>query len=192
MAVFIHERALVETTEIGDGTRIWAFAHVLPGATIGRNCNLGDHCYVESGVTLGDNVTVKNGVAIWQHVHVADNVFLGPNVVLTNDRFPRSRDPAWQPQPTWIEEGVTVGANATVVCGVRLGSRCMVAAGSVVTRDVPAHALVRGNPARRHGWVCWCGPPLAPGSAPEATCSRCGRTYAVSDSGVTEIGPHAE
>jgi acetyltransferase-like isoleucine patch superfamily enzyme len=176
---------LVETDRIGAGTRIWAFAHVMPDVTIGRDCNIGDHAFIESHVTLADNVTVKNGVSIWSHVHIADNVFLGPNVVLTNDRFPRSRDPDWRPEITRLEEGATVGANATILCGIRLGRRCLVGAGSVVTRDVAPHALVVGNPARRRGWVCYCAQPLKP-LAGVATCARCSRVYAVAGTGVTE------
>jgi UDP-2-acetamido-3-amino-2,3-dideoxy-glucuronate N-acetyltransferase len=183
---FIHEQALVETDCIGEGTRIWAFAHVMANVTLGRNCNIGDHAFIESQVRLADNVTVKNGVSVWRHVNIADNVFLGPNVVLTNDRFPRSRDPDWQPEETWLEEGVTVGANATILCGIRLGRRCLVGAGSVVTRDVLPHALVAGNPARRHGWVCYCAQPLKPVGG-VAACARCGRVYAVADTGVTEL-----
>jgi acetyltransferase-like isoleucine patch superfamily enzyme len=182
----IHDRALVETDRIGEGTRIWAFAHIMPHVTIGRNCNIGDHVFIESHVTLGDNVTVKNGVAIWEHVRVEDNVFLGPNVVLTNDRSPRSRDPDWRPEETWLEEGVTIGANATLLCGVRLGRRCLVGAGAVVTRDVAPHALVTGNPARQRGWVCYCAQRLAPGAG-AATCARCGRIYQVSAEGVKEL-----
>ena len=113
-APFIHEKALVETDAIGEGTRIWAFAHVLKNVRIGSHCNIGDHAFIESGVTIGNNVTIKNGVCVWQHVHVGDNVFLGPNAVLTNDLTPRSRDANWIPVETWIEEGVTIGANATI------------------------------------------------------------------------------
>lgn len=173
---FIHERALVETERIGGDTRIWAFAHVMRDVTIGSNCNIGDHSFIESHVTIGDNVTVKNGVSIWEHVHIADNVFLGPNVALTNDRFPRSRAPEWDPEETWIEEGVTIGANATILCGLRLGRRCLVGAGAVVTRDVAPHALVSGNPAHQRGWVCYCGQRLLLPSV-AASCTRCGRTY---------------
>jgi UDP-2-acetamido-3-amino-2,3-dideoxy-glucuronate N-acetyltransferase len=183
---FIHERALVETDHIGEGTRIWAFAHVMRGVVVGRNCNIGDHVFIESHVTLADNVTVKNGVSIWEHVHVGENVFLGPNVVLTNDRFPRSRDSNWRPEETWLEEGVTVGANATILCGIRLGRRCLVGAGSVVTRDVPPHALVVGNPARQCAWVCHCAKRLEPVDG-AANCTGCGRAYAVCDTGVTEL-----
>lgn len=184
-APFIHEKALVETSNIGDGTRIWAFAHVQKNVVIGSNCNVGDHAFIENGVTIGDNVTIKNGVSLWEHVHVADNVFLGPNAVLTNDLTPRSRAAVWVPVDTWIEEGVTIGANATIVCGVRLGQRCLIGAGAVVTRDVRPHELVHGNPAKSRGWVCFCAQPLKAG--PVTTCERCGRKYEVGDNGVQEV-----
>ncbi len=181
---FVHERALVESDCIGDGTTIYAFAHVMAGAVIGRDCKLGDHVFVESGVRIGDRVTIKNGVSVWAHVDIADNVFLGPGVVLTNDRYPR-RDESWEPQATWIEEGVSVGANATILCGVRIGRRAVVGAGSVVTRDVPPHALMTGNPARRAGWACACGRPLR-GTSPLA-CPSCGARYSVSSVGVSRL-----
>jgi UDP-2-acetamido-3-amino-2,3-dideoxy-glucuronate N-acetyltransferase len=184
-ATFIHEKALVETGAIGEGTRVWAFAHVLKDVVIGSHCNIGDHAFIESGVSIGNNVTIKNGVCIWQHVHVADNVFFGPNAVLTNDLAPRSRDTDWTPVETWIEEGVTIGANATIVCGVRLGARCLIGAGAVVTHDVRPHELVYGNPARHGGWVCFCARSLKPD--PIATCERCGRKYKVEDTGVHEV-----
>ncbi len=139
-----HPTAVVETEAIGEGTRIWAFAHVLPGATIGRDCNIGDHCYVESGVRIGDRVTLKNGVAIWDGVTIGDGAFLGPSVALTNDLRPRSGARDWTLSPTRIEEGASVGANVTLLCGITVGAFSMVGAGSVVTRDVPRHALRRG------------------------------------------------
>lgn len=184
---FVHRLALVESDAIGTGTRIWAFAHVQKDVTIGSNCNIGDHCFVESHVTIGDNVTVKNGVSIWQHVRIADNVFLGPNVALTNDMFPRSRDPEWVPVVTEIEEGVTIGANATIVCGIRLGKRCFVGAGSVVTRDVAPHALVAGNPARQRGWVCHCARPLVPDEDGNSICARCSRQYGIAATGIVQL-----
>lgn len=184
---FIHETALVETAAIGEGTRIWAFAHVLKDSVIGSNCNIGDHAFIESGVRIGNNVTIKNGVCVWQHVHIADNVFLGPNAVLTNDLTPRSRDADWVPVETWIEEGVTVGANATIVCGVRLGKRCLVGAGAVVTHDVRPHELVYGNPARHGGWVCFCAQSLKPDLRQIAVCDRCRRKYTVAGTGVQEV-----
>lgn len=180
----VHPTALVESDWIGEGTVIYAFAHVMPGAVIGRDCKIGDHVFIESGVTLGDRVTVKNGVSIWEHVHIADGVFLGPDVVLTNDLYPRVGE-TWQPVETWIEESVTIGANATIVCGVRLGRRAFVGAGAVVLRDVPPHGLVVGNPARQQGWVCHCGRPLAVSGA-SGDCAGCGRKYDVTETSVIE------
>ena len=171
-AVFIHPKALVESRRVGAGTRVWAFAHILDGAVVGRDCNICDHVFIEAGAVLGDRVTVKNGVAVWAHVTVGDDVFLGPDAVLTNDRRPRSRA-AWQPAPIRIERGATVGANATIVGGVAIGACAFIGAGAVVTRDVPAHALVVGNPARRHGWVCVCARPLRLRGA-VARCPSCG------------------
>ena len=185
---FIHQNALVETDRIGEGTRIWAFAHVQAGVTIGKNCNIGDHAFIERGVTLGDNVTIKNGVCVWEYVHVGDNVFLGPNVVLTNDLTPRSRAADWIPVETQIGEGVSVGANATIVCGVRLGQRSLIGAGAVVTRDVHPYELVYGNPAIHRGWVCFCGTPLQRDTNKITNCQRCGRRYRINDAGVEEIG----
>ncbi|MFN2377032.1 MAG: acyltransferase [Candidatus Binatia bacterium] len=183
---FIHPRALVETDRLGPGTRVWAFAHVMPGAVLGANCNIGDHAFLESGVRLGDNVTVKNGVSIWQHVEIADNVFVGPNAVFTNDRFPRSRRPDWTPEATRVEEGVTIGANATILCGLTLGKFAFVGAGAVVTRDVAPHALVAGNPARRRGWVCACARPLQPDPEGKADCAHCDCRYTIDADGVRD------
>ena len=181
----IHPTALVESDRIGAGTVVWAFAHVMADAEIGRHCKIGDHVFIESGARLGDHVTVKNGVSIWKHVHVGDRVFLGPNAVLTNDLYPRSGADRWEPLDTWIEEGVTVGANATIVCGVRLGRYSMVGAGAVVTADVPPHALVVGNPARQQGWVCGCGRPLVE-TGTRMACVSCGRVYGLAGASVVE------
>lgn len=187
-APFVHPSALVETDRIGAGTRIWAFAHVMAGATIGANVNIGDHAFIEDGVRIGDNVTVKNGVSIWRHVEIADNVFVGPNAVFTNDLFPRSGRADWEARPTWVEEGATIGANATVLCGLRIGRLAFVAAGAVVTRDVPPHALVAGSPARRRGWVCACARPLAAGEGGRVRCTHCAREYLVGRDGVQSDG----
>lgn len=161
--VYIHEKALVETDRIGDGTRIWAFAHVMADVVIGEECNIGDHAFIESGVRIGTGVTIKNNALIWKGIHLADYVFIGPNVVFTNDLCPRSaRLPVKKEQglkesdwlvETYIEEGASIGANATIVAGVTLGKYCMVGAGSVVTKDVEPYALVVGNPARVVGRV---------------------------------------
>lgn len=173
-----HPTARVESKRVGAGTRIWAFAHVLAGAVIGRDCNIGDHCYIESKVEIGDAVTIKNGVAVWDGVTIERGVFLGPSVVLTNDRRPRSRA-AWEPAPTRIEEGATIGANATVLCGLTVGAFAFVGAGAVVTRDVPRHGLVYGNPARLRGYVCRCGHPLRRRGG-RATCTHCRLRFAAS------------
>jgi UDP-2-acetamido-3-amino-2,3-dideoxy-glucuronate N-acetyltransferase len=179
----VHSHALVESDDIGDGTVIYAFVHVMAGATIGRDCRLCDHVFVETGARIGDRVTIKNGVSVWEHVLVGNDVFIGPGVVLTNDLHPR-RGAAWQPTPTWIDDGATIGANATIVCGVRVGARSFVAAGAVVVKDVEPHALVMGNPAKRRGWVCHCGRRLP--SEPSATCGHCGHRFTISPTGPVE------
>jgi UDP-2-acetamido-3-amino-2,3-dideoxy-glucuronate N-acetyltransferase len=150
---FRHPAALVETDDIGAGTRVWAFAHVLPGAVVGQDCNICDHVFIESGASVGDRVTVKCGVQLWTGVHLGDDVFVGPNATFTNDPFPRSKDHGRPPSTTVVERGASIGANATILPGVRIGPNSMVGAGSVVTADVPANAIVIGNPARIAGYV---------------------------------------
>lgn len=149
---FIHPNAIVETSEIGEKTRIWAFVHILNGAKLGSNCNICDHCYIEYGVTLGNNVIVKCGTYLWEGVTIEDNVFIGPNVVFTNDIRPRSKQ-FISPLPTLIRKGASIGANSTILAGNTIGEYAMTGIGSVVTRSVPSHALVYGNPARIVGWV---------------------------------------
>jgi UDP-2-acetamido-3-amino-2,3-dideoxy-glucuronate N-acetyltransferase len=180
-SVFVHQLALCESDDVGPRTRIWAFAHVLPGARIGADCNLGDHVYVEGGAVLGDGVTVKNGVQLWAGVTVEDQAFLGPGAVFTNDATPRAAFPkgpkGWR--PTLVRRGATVGANATVLCGVSVGRWAMVGAGAVVTAAVPDHALVVGNPARQVGWACECGLTL-----PDTLACACGRSYRRTEGGL--------
>jgi acetyltransferase-like isoleucine patch superfamily enzyme/dTDP-4-dehydrorhamnose 3,5-epimerase-like enzyme len=146
--VFVHERALCETGSVGAGTRIWAFAHVLPGARIGRDCNICDGVFVEGDVLVGDRVTVKPGVQLWDGIEIEDDVFVGPNATFTNDPFPRSRQWRSEHPRTVLRQGSSIGANATVLPGVEVGTGAMVGAGAVVTDSVPPHAIVMGNPAR--------------------------------------------
>jgi len=153
MDFFVHPQALCESTQIGPRTRIWAFAHVLPGARIGADGNLCDGVFVENDVVVGDRVTVKCGVQLWDGVRLGDDVFVGPNATFTNDRFPRSRQyPAEFPK-TIVENGASIGANATILPGLTIGRGAMIGAGAVVTRSVPPNAIVVGNPARIVGYV---------------------------------------
>ena len=149
-----------ENVEIGDDTRIWHFVHVRRGARIGRACNIGKGVFIDEGARVGDGVKIQNFVSVYRGVEVADNAFLGPSVTLTNDLYPRAFSREWKVVPTIIEEGASIGANATIVCGVRIGRYSMVGAGTVVTRDVPPYGLVVGVPARLVGFVCKCGRPL--------------------------------
>jgi UDP-2-acetamido-3-amino-2,3-dideoxy-glucuronate N-acetyltransferase len=151
---FIHPQAIVEPgAQIGEGTRVWAFAHVLPGAKVGKNCNLCDHTFVENDVVIGDEVTIKCGVYLWDGMELHDRVFVGPNVAFTNDKYPRSRQYPEQFARTVVCRDASIGANATVLPGLRIGEKAMVGAGAVVTRDVPPNAIVTGNPARIVGYV---------------------------------------
>jgi len=152
MSIFIHPNAIVETSSIGENTRIWAFVHISDNVTIGENCNICDHCFIEKGVILGNEVTVKSGIYIWEGVTIEDNVFLGPNVVFTNDIRPRSKQ-FIEPVPTLIRKGASIGANSTILAGVKIGKYAMAGIGSVITKDIPNYALVYGNPAKIKGWV---------------------------------------
>lgn len=185
--VYVHPRGLCESAEVGSGTRIWAFAHVMKEARVGRDCNIGEGAFVESGAVLGDRVTVKNGVYVWDGVTAEDEVFLGPACVLTNVNKPRSRQGRNSPKKEWdktlIRQGATIGASAVLVAPVTVGQAAMVGAGSVVIRDVPDHGLVVGNPARRVGWVCSCGEKLDS----ELVCPACGGRYAEDPNGLKPI-----
>jgi UDP-2-acetamido-3-amino-2,3-dideoxy-glucuronate N-acetyltransferase len=185
--VYVHPKGINESDQVGAGTRIWAFAHVMKGAVIGEHCNIGECSFVEGGAVLGNHVTVKNGVSVWDRVTAEDYVFLGPNAVLTNDPFPRSHpDYKGHPEkwlPTLLREGAAVGANATIVCGHTLGRWCFVGAGAVVTRDVPSHGLVVGSPARLIGWVCRCGRRLPE----DLTCTECGRAFRKTEGGLVPV-----
>lgn len=172
----IHEKAICDSGDIGPGTRIWPFAHVLSGAKIGSDCNICESVFVENDVIVGDRVTIKCGVQLWDGVRLANDVFVGPNATFTNDRLPRSKKYQDDIQQTIVERGASIGANATILPGLRIGRSAMVAAGAVVTRDVPAHALVAGNPARIVRFVAQDGSPLPsrlPVGAETLTLPRC-------------------
>lgn len=161
---FVHANGLCESTNVGKGTRVWAFAHVLPGAHIGTDCNICDQVFVENDVIIGDRVTVKCGVQLWDGVRVENDAFIGPNATFTNDLFPRSKRYPKEFLRTVVGRGASIGANATILAGTTIGELAMVGAGSVVTRSVPARAIVRGIPARIVGYVDETGQPVA--SAP--------------------------
>ena len=150
---FVHPQALCESPHLGAGTRIWAFAHVLPGARIGADCNVCDHVFIENDVLVGDRVTIKCGVQLWDRVRLEDDLFVGPNATFTNDIFPRSKQYPQAFAHTEVRRGASIGANATILPGVTIGSRAMVGAGAVVTRNVPPNAVVVGNPAKIVGYV---------------------------------------
>jgi UDP-2-acetamido-3-amino-2,3-dideoxy-glucuronate N-acetyltransferase len=178
--VFIHESAVVdEGAAVGQGTKIWHFSHIMSGARIGENCRIGQNCFVGSRAVLGDGVKLQNNVSVYDLVTLEDNVFVGPSAVFTNDTNPRAAYPKggkWI--PTLVKRGVTIGANSTILCGITLGSHCLVGAGAVVTKDVPDYAIVVGNPASLTGWMCECGEKLEFNSDEgKTTCVKCSRTY---------------
>lgn len=181
--VYVHPTAICESQNVGEGTRIWAFAHVLDGAVIGRGCNICDHVYVECGAWIGDRVTVKNRVMVWEGVTIEDTVFIGPGVIFTNDRYPRSRGlpevigryghkESWLVTTT-VRHGASIGAGAIILAGLTIGRYASIGAGAVVTHDVPDHRVVVGNPARRIRWACICGVPLDG----NLCCLRCKRRF---------------
>jgi UDP-2-acetamido-3-amino-2,3-dideoxy-glucuronate N-acetyltransferase len=151
--VFVHPQGLCESATVGEGTRVWAFAHVLPRARVGRDCNICDHVFIENDVVVGDRVTVKSGVQLWDGLRVADDVFIGPNATFSNDKYPRSKNYDRRLLPTHVERGASIGGGATILPGLRIGAGAMVGAGAVVTHDVPPRAIVSGNPARIVGYV---------------------------------------
>jgi acetyltransferase-like isoleucine patch superfamily enzyme len=151
--VHVHPQALVESTDIGAGSRVWAFAHVLPGAVIGADANICDHVFIEGDVVVGDRVTIKSGVQLWDGLRVEDDVFIGPNATFTNDPMPRSKQYLERYAKTTLRRGCSIGANAVVLPGVTVGASALVGAGAVVTHDVPPFAIVYGNPARIRGYV---------------------------------------
>jgi UDP-2-acetamido-3-amino-2,3-dideoxy-glucuronate N-acetyltransferase len=187
--VFVHESSFVdEPCEIGEGTKIWHFCHVMRDAKLGRNCSLGQNVLVAKGVVIGSNVKIQNNVSLYEGVTLEDNVFCGPSMVFTNVINPRSeivRKSEYR--PTLVRRGATLGANCTIMCGHTIGAYAFVGAGAVVTKDVPAFALVLGNPARRAGWMCRCGVRL-PSENPTPTCEACGARYRQSGEQIEFVG----
>jgi len=175
---FAHESSYVDDgAVIGNGTKIWHFSHVMPGAVIGERCNLGQNVVVMPGARIGNNVKIQNNVSIYEGVELEDDVFCGPSCVFTNVMNPRSHVPRKNEyRRTLVKRGGSIGANATIICGVTLGEYAFIGAGAVVTADVPAYGLMVGVPARRVGWMCQCGERLHP-SAGRAACDVCGATY---------------
>jgi UDP-2-acetamido-3-amino-2,3-dideoxy-glucuronate N-acetyltransferase len=180
MSAFIHESAYVDDgAAIGEDTKVWHFCHVSTGATIGTGCSLGQNVFVARGVTIGNHVKIQNNVSLYEGVVLEDYVFCGPSMVFTNVRTPRSafpRNTAADYLATRVKHGASIGANATVVCGSTINEWAFIAAGAVVTKDVPAYALIAGVPGRVIGWVCQCGSTLR-FAGDHATCSECGRHY---------------
>lgn len=190
--IFFHETAIIESDQVGQGTHVYAYSHVMSGSNIGDECRIGDHCFVESGAVIGDYVTIKNGNMVWEGVTLEDGVFVGPAANFTNDLYPRSgrmpeiadgngagRRP-WLVR-TLIRRGAAIGASSVIVAGVEVGEFAMIGAGAVVTKNVKPHSLVIGAPARHYQWVCSCGLPLKFDNA-KATCEFCNRMYEESSS----------
>ncbi len=189
---FVHESSYVDDgARIGAGSKIWHFCHIMPGAVIGERCNLGQNVVVMGGTTLGNNVKVQNNVSIYEGVTLEDDVFCGPSCVFTNVTNPRSHvSRKHEYRPTLVERGASIGANATIVCGVTIGRYALIGAGAVVTGDVPAFGLMVGVPARRVGWICQCGEQLklAQGAG---RCGLCGASYHEAQGELRMIDPPA-
>ncbi len=158
MNYYAHPTAVVESDQIGAGSKIWHFAHVRSGSRVGRNCNVGKSAYIDTGAVIGDNVKIQNFVSVYKGVTIEDDVFIGPSATFTNDRYPRAF--IWDEEhvvPTLVRKGASIGANSTIICGATIGEYAMIGAGSVVVDNVPSFSLAIGNPAESRGWVCYCG-----------------------------------
>jgi len=187
---FVHPTAVVdEPVEVGEGTKIWHFSHIMKGAKIGAKCSLGQNVFVGSRVVIGNNCKIQNNVSIYDLVTLEDNVFCGPSCVFTNDMNPRAAYPkggVWI--STLVKEGASIGANATILCGITLGKHCFIGAGAVIHKDVPDYALMVGVPARQIGWMCECGERLKFDDSDTVTCkARCSGTYKLEQGKVRRI-----
>lgn len=181
---YVHPTAIVEkTAKIGEGTKVWHFAHVREDAKIGRECVLGHSVYVGKGVQIGNRVKLENRATVYQGVTIEDDVFVGPHVTFTNDLYPRSHSTDWKIKPTSVKKGASIGASTIVICGLTIGEYAMIGAGSVVTKDIPPHALTYGNPAKIRGFVCKCGRSLTKEAERQKVvlmvCSVCDKKYEI-------------
>lgn len=186
-SIFIHSSSFVdEGAKLGPGTKVWHFCHIFRGATIGANCKIGQNVVIHSSVIIGNNVKIQNNVSVYDGVLLEDDVFCGPSCVFTNIINPRSAVPRNDPsyyRKTIVRRGATIGANATIICGVEIGRYVLIGAGSVVTKDVPDYALVYGNPTRHQGWMCECGEKL--NFASDITTCSCGKSYCLANGKVS-------
>ncbi len=194
---YVHDSSFVDDGAIiGTDTRIWHFCHISKGAKIGRECVVGQGCFVDRNVTIGDHVKIQNGVSVFRGVHIADHVFLGPHCIFTNVKTPRSAFPRNNPEldylPTWVRTGASIGANATIRCGIELGKWCLIGSGAVVTKNVLPHAVMVGVPAKQIGWACLCGAVLQK-HARKWTCpeNNCNREYNADRLRLVKTPPHA-
>ena len=190
---FVHESAYVDDgAQIGAGSKIWHFCHIMPRAVIGRKCVLGQGVNVDSGAVIGNNVKIQNNVSVYTGVTIEDDVFLGPSMVFTNVFNPRSYvNRKHEFRPTLVKRGASIGANATIICGVTLGSYCFIGAGAVVTKDVPDYGLCYGNPARLHGWMCQCGAQLKRLKENRYFCPVCADQYSMVEDRLIPCGKDA-
>ncbi|MEM1218291.1 MAG: acyltransferase [Bacteroidota bacterium] len=189
MSFFAHPTAVLDPgCEVGEGTKIWHFSHLMPGCKVGATCNIGQNVFIANGVELGQNVKVQNNVSLYEGVHCEDDVFLGPSMVFTNVKNPRSGfNRRSQYLQTTVRRGVTIGANATIVCGIEIGAYAFIGAGAVVTKNVAPYALLVGNPARQTGWMSEAGLRLDFDQYGKAKCPETGEYYTLKEGIVTKI-----
>jgi UDP-2-acetamido-3-amino-2,3-dideoxy-glucuronate N-acetyltransferase len=186
---FLHPTAILEEgASLGAGSKVWHYSHIMSGCRVGHNCNIGRNVLIGPGVNIGHGCRIQNNISIFQGVTLEDEVFCGPSMVFTNVFNPRAFIPRMHElRPTLVRRGATLGAGCVIICGVSIGRYALVGAGAVVTRSVPDYALVTGNPARRKGWICWCGIKLRAG----LVCPACGRSYRMSGDNLEELAPQA-